>query len=382
MLKIYKKENVFYKLFYIAIAIITFARLTQDSTLFNWNDTFIYILKIVGALLLSVKFIFTKYNKKELIKFILFLILMFITTILTKIEMFLLTGLILVSLKNIDIKKTIKTIFLVSISVVVIQSAVYLFNVIYFPEKIHYLLNSKFQIRHYLYFSHPNIFAGIVFGIIIEWVYLYGIKMKKYFKYIVIIIITIIIYILTLSRTSLFLFIILIIGLLFIDNLKGKNNHIFNFISKYLFIIISIFTLLFLIFYNGNLDIVNKADKLLSGRISLGLYARNKYGIPLIPQYINFDEKIVSNYVSQLFIDNFYMRYILICGFWFLLMIFLAIGKAYKKCNNLEKLFLIIFAIWGVTESVIFDISICIVLLIIADKIINSTNNEGIDSIE
>ncbi len=362
------------RVYCIGILLITFMRLTQDSTLFNWNDYLVIAVKLVAALCFLFTLLVRTYTKKEFIITALLLGFAAICTVVTKIEMILFTTMLLSGLKNVDIKKVVKSIFYVSAVVVTIQVIVYAFNWFFANDTIKILLTSDYQVRHYFYFSHPNIFAGIVFGMILEWIYLYGINIKKRYQCMVITIIAIIMYVFTISRTMLMLFGILLLGILSIGLNKKWINMIISKLASYSFIIISTIIVLFLLFYNGNNKFVDKLDDIFSERISVGLIARDEYGIGLFPQYINFEQRINLRYVHKLTIDNFYMRYSLSYGIMSLVILSIILWKASKKCNTLEQLYLIIFAVWGITEGVIFDTAICIVLLIVSDRLLNSNN--------
>lgn len=373
-IKLYKNKKGFTdNIYYFGILLITLIRLTQDSTLFNLSEYVVTGIKVIAAGCFFVKMVTSKYTKREIIIDGILLIFATICVLITKIEMVLLTLMILIGIKNVDIKKVIKIIFYVSLTVITIHSLSYLYACIFHKETLKILLTKDLEIRHYVYFSHPNMFAGIVFGMILEWIYLYGRNIKKIYKYIIIVIVAIIVYKVTISRTTLMLFGILIVGLLFVDLNRKIINKCIYLISRYIFAIISIIIVVFLMFYktDNNNKYVQKIDEALSGRITLGLYARDKYGNSLIPQYIDFKEKINSKYAQKLVIDNFYMRYFLSYGILSLVIISIVVWKASKRSNTFEQLYLIIFAIWGITEGVIFDIAICIILLIIADKLLN-----------
>lgn len=364
------------RVYCIGILLITFMRLTQDSTLFNWNDYLVTSIKLVAALCFLYTLIVRSYTKKELVITALLLGFATICTLITKIEMVLFTTMALNGLKNVNIKKVIKIIFYVSVVVVAIQVVTYAFNWFFANDTIKILLTSDYQVRHYFYFSHPNIFAGIVFGMVLEWIYLYGKNIKNRYQCIVITIVAVVMYTFTISRTMLMLFGILLLGIVAIGLDKKWINVVISNLARYSFIVISTIIVLFLIFYRGNNEFVDKLDDIFSERISVGLIAREEYGIGLFPQYIDFEQRIDLRYVHKLTIDNFYMRYSLSYGITSLIILSIILLKASKKCNTLEQLYLIIFAVWGITEGVIFDIAICIVLLIVSDRLLNSDNRK------
>lgn len=374
------KKSLSKYIYYLGIILITFIRLTQDSSLCNWNEKFIFVIKLIAAGCFGLKILMQKYTKKEGIISILLIAFGIICVAITKIQMVLLTIILLIGMKDVDLRKVIKIIFYESIVIVSIHAITYSCNWLYNKDSIKVLLTKDLNKRHYIYFSHPNIFAGIVFGITLEWIYLYGMKIRKIYKYPVILIIAIIIYKTTISRTTLLLFGLLAIGLLAVDLNKKIINIVIQKFASYAFIVISIITVLFFYFYNSDSqnNFINKIDELLSGRITLGLIARDTYGIGAFPQFVDFDQKVDLVYAKKLVVDNFYMRYSISYGYVSLMILSILIWNASKKSNSLEQLYLIIFAAWGITEGVIFDISICIVLLIVADKLLNKGQDEKI----
>lgn len=374
MQKNIKLSQVF---FFVGMILIIFIRITQDSELFNFNDTVVNIIKVMAGICIVIKLTMQKYSKKSFLISIALVILGLITLLTTKTFYPLMTILILLGMKDISLKKVFDIIIYESIIILLIQGSVFLLNLCFNPETIDYINTGDRMYRYDFYFGHPNTLACILLGICMNVIYKNydNTKFSIVKQLILIIVMTIITYILTKSRTILILYLCFLAGLIIVS--KCKSNIIEKCtlqISKYIFPVLSIIIILFLQFYPILGEGVNVLDNIMSRRLTLGILAKEEYGMTIMPQYVDYQQTVQwqNKYIAKLVLDNAYMVLAINYGIIYIIIISIAFYIASKKCNNIERLYIILFTISGVTEFFGFNIAMCGILYIVVDKLLNN----------
>lgn len=363
--------------FFISMILIIFIRITQDSELFNFNDTIVNIIKIIAGICIVIKLFMQKYSKKSFIISIALTILGGITLLMTKTFYPLMTILILIGMKDISIKKIFDIIIYETIIITLVHGSVFLINLCFNPETIDYINTGDRMYRYDSYFGHPNTLACILLGICMNVIYRnYDNNKFTIVKQLgFIMIMTMITYILTKSRTILILYLCFFVGLIIVNKCKANIIQKGTLqISKYIFPILSIIILLFLQFYPMLGDGVNILDNIMSRRLTLGILAKEEYGMTIIPQYVEYQQKVQweNKYTSKLILDNAYMVLAINYGIIYMVIVSIVFYSASEKCNNIERLYIILFSISCVTESFGFNIAMCGVLYIVVDKLLNN----------
>ena len=112
-------------------------------------------------------------------------------------------------------------------------------------------------------------------------------------------------------------------------------------------------------------------DEITSRRSTIGIIAKEKYGINFFSkeidesQYVRWNEK----YETPLILDSFYMHCLISYGVIYIIIISYAIFKTSKNSNMIDKMYIIIFSILGITEMTCYDVVLCITLLLFSDVI-------------
>ena len=300
-----KKSEFIYLL---AILILDFISLADVSRIINIDGNIRSIIYLFTIVLFIFKIFQSKYEKKKfLFMLIIGLIALFISYKLWDF-MFLTDFLVIISIVDVDINKAIKIDIFIKSLFLIIHSLFYFHDFLFAYSKIepYFVLTKAFGIRHSLYFSHPNTAAAVVVWLAIDWIYVA--KKKKIAIIIGSLLVAFYSYF-TISRTALIVYILFLI-ILFLLN-KKRWKKIFNFLEKYLFIIMAEINVI-MISISGlmNNHFVIALDKVLSRRLYYTNLALNTYGFHILPN--NISDTIMKN---SIIVDNFYTRAFISYGF-------------------------------------------------------------------
>lgn len=369
-----KLKKLYFYSYYVAVSLFVICINMEFNNLLHTMPHFVFftLKSIIAILLLFKLFIDLIYFKKDKIKFILILfilIYLFFTIYVTKLLSFLNIILLLMCFKNINLKKVLKIILYLNLIFM-------LFNIIYtlfifFNFNTIPILDdaSGRRTRYLINYIHPNSVGAFFSSIVLITYYLFYLNMNKCKKKLIVydivtILFSLLIFYLTDSRTM----ILVIFTFLFLFNLVFfyKKSNILNFSSKYLFIFITSFMILFL-YFNKNIDYSYYVffDKLLSGRLSYAIHFSNITGIHFFPFYTSLIEN------NQLVVDSFYSIYLITYGFLWLIIFYAVMLKSIKKLYSIEKVYLIIFSLIGIVEKWNINIALCCAPLIIVNALFN-----------
>ncbi|MDD3392079.1 MAG: hypothetical protein PHE54_00805 [Bacilli bacterium] len=224
-------------------------------------------------------------------------------------------------------------------------------------------------IRYSLGYIHPNFVFLYFFFICISGYYAFD--NQKLFVLITLPF-AILFYNFSLSRTGIACYYILIF-LIFIY--KNNNYHLLNKISKYLFYILTILTIIFVMLYNQNIFV--QLDFLLSGRLANWSYfiKNGLLSSPIGKIHFSSTTYTIDNFFLVLFYDYGYVGYVI-----YSILNFISIKK-----NEADKKFLICmvsFLIYGLCDSNTIVTSINFLLPLQLIIIFNKNNKSGDDLIE
>ena len=357
-----KKKLLLEYIYYIAIFLVCVKYYTVRLTFFSFNDNFIVILFF---LLFGIKILFQRSTLKEYILIFLGMFLSFILCYITGDNSIFYLALAICASKNVNLIKTIKIIFIMNAVILSILTIMYLFNMSF--GEVPAMVFSNGQIRHTFYFNHPNTFAGTVLWTILAYTYL-AYKKMTYKSYIFLISIILFVYIFTDSRTFLIMGILSMI-LLIVSKSKKIDKYI-SAVSKSIFWICSaLMILLALIYLNfSDNEFVRKLDTLTSRRLYFSAESISKYGIQLFPTSIDLTEefKTETGSMSELHLDSIYSRAFIKEGVLFLIIFGFLLTQTAKCVTKKEQMYLILFAIMGLTERYMLYPSVAFILLFIS----------------
>lgn len=263
---------------------------------------------------------------------------------------------IVTSLQDEDIKSIVKFVFKISSVLLLVHIILYFFLYAYNNAIVHFNFRNKLnviEVRHTFLFSHSNIFSAILCWWYLSYLYIRG--NEKLLKRIIILLgVSLLIILFSKTRTAL---IIIYSTLLIIPIYKKKGKTALKKIVKHSIELLSIIFISFIFLY-PNSRIIQSFDSILEARIKLGYVAKEKFGIKLLGQNIEYNET-----------DDYYLRYGLsntgitldstiykillsdgiIC---FVLFMFYVFSRCKKIDDDNEKnCFILSFALFSVVES-------------------------------
>lgn len=274
------------------------------------TDKIYTVMYVVSLIFATVKIFNSKYKKKQFINIVILILIGLVNFIFNGETTILFTALLLFTIKDVNLKKIFKTIFLARFISYVFMIILPIFGITQMNVfKFYRASIGQFVNRYAFGFSHPNLAHSSFLLIIILIGYLFynKINMRHLF---LIEIINYILYTFTYSRTGFFLLTFYVTVLFLAKKSKRISGFICNNLNRFLFCFI-IVSFLLAIGYN-KIEFINKIDILLTGRISYMQTVFYNYRIPLISS---------NRYIGVLF-DNGYFDLIYNGGFlafiWFM----------------------------------------------------------------
>lgn len=211
-------------------------------------------------------------------------------------------------------------------------------------------------------FSHPNVVAAMLFNFMILWIWLSYDDLKRS-TYVKLIIFSFLVYFMTGSRT------ILIVGLFticLVSVSKSGKKWIcegMSFAAGYIVPVLTLFFLYTTINYQSGGPILKLIDTLMTGRLKLGAYAYEHYGLTLLGQAVGkgtqFGYDALWNMSKFTTFDNLYTKLMINNGYIWLILISISFWSLSKHKNNILNCMLIVWAIYGITEGHGLNVYLC-----------------------
>lgn len=221
-------------------------------------------------------------------------------------------------------------------------------------------------IRYDFGFVHPNMFSMYVFNLILMWVWLYYDQIKK--EHIVMIMIVMgMVSLFTKTRTSFLDAMFLCFLLLFLKQETKDREKGLTFCVKGIVPFLTVIILWLCITYPMGCKINQLADRVLNSRIRLGGYAYDHYGITVFGQNLS-DVEAVWDPVWQITgdtFDNIYTALAMNYGVIWIILISLFFYKLARQNNKKINICLLMWAMYGVTETHGLNGFLCFPILLI-----------------
>lgn len=356
------KKNA--NLYYIALIITIFCSLSGWSNIININTKVYYALTAVSFML----FLFNMFNQKYTLKKLVIIIVLGLISLYTSYKLntllFMINFMAMISIENTDIKKIVKIDLIIKLFYILLHMTLYFINYSIYSLGIvdAVKFTENIGIRNSMFFTGPNAMAGLVFWLVIDYLYLNQNK-KIYFKSLICIIPILLCYLFTKSRTFIIVY-ILYLTLLTFKKIFKKSDKLINIIFKYipdiLFITMLLIVSNYSLFINKFNMVITQINTLLSSRLTYSVRAYNYYGFNLLTNTssINLEQKFI--------IDNFYIRSVVSYGVIIFLIISIITKMVAKKATSFEKIIIIIMYIYLFCELFAFDCGKTIGMLLLA----------------
>lgn len=220
------------------------------------------------------------------------------------------------------------------------------------------------EMRYGFGFSHPNVFSCVLTNLFAMYLWLYFDTVRPGNLF-VICLIELFAYICTTSRTGLVvtLFLVMLVALC-------RNQKPQRFISITASCVIPVMTVVFYLlckgYVSGNL-VARFVDKILSKRVLLGAYSLEHFGVSLFGQNISGTKVVWDEFwrLNSITFDNIY-TFLLVTQFIWLLVIMVLFYLIAKKGDKKQSIFILCWALYGVSEVHVINPVLFFVILIIS----------------
>lgn len=372
------RKMSFQHLLYILMAgLYLFFRIFSSTYLIKFVNDLSHFESIINyTCCLGLFFVFIRENKIKTKKLVISIIIFLVTLLASHYstdKSIIITCLFIIAYPSeMEIKKLAKALFKISFITTLLTVICMIFKII--PD---YISIQHGMERHSLGFVAPNAIANIITLSVMLWYY-YNDSKKTFKSGIIVFLFIAIVYYFTNSRLAFAIGVISIIANIYIDNKKSdKIDKKIYFLSKHIVGICSIICLIITIFFSTHKEkaIYSTIDNISTGRLSWMINYYNRYGIGLWGNKIASVSKItaVTTGGHWFNLDNSYILFSIKYGLLFLLVFVLLynmLGKSIRKNNNLKAaVYVILIAIFGMTESILFTPGFNFSLMFIAEMI-------------
>ncbi len=352
-------------LFFISYMLFVFSLFNRDVSNMSVFYSFSIVAKYVSLIIMIIGMFYSKYSKKELILFIILLLLDLVILVNSKVLIFIIISLFAIVSTNINDENILKLAYY-TLLIYTIFTLVLLIIGVYDDEITNRWVGGN--ARHTLGFYHSN-----VLPLIYSYLVGYGLACEIYKKrhYFLLVILNFVIYYLCGSRNVFFTTLLLITGKWLADSLlkKEKLKKVFNsvlfFLVKYIVLILTTISLVIPLLVE-HIKLLNILDYILSYRFTAIAKIIQIEGIHLITSITN--EAYFSN---EIVIDNGYA--FLAIRYGIIILLFLSgivylIAKRYRD-NTFALILIIVVSCVNFIDNDIIDYS-CLPYLIIGEKCI------------
>ncbi len=303
---------------------------------------------VLASMMIKIVFFDVRlYSKKRLTIIIISFLIMLVSAIYSDTRNLLWVFIVAIAAYRTDFKRVLKYVLACELFVVCLIMLLCLLQII--PDRFYGRSGSDI-IRHSLGFRYATYLGLFLFSISCGWFYLRWRKAKWYefFAFVVLVLLT---YILTDTRFESFC-VLIVVGYFGLRRLypELRFERIMAFLSKYIAIFAALFSLIMVVFYNGDNPVLSKLNSISSNRLSLMNSVVMENGLPLFGepiQWVSISDVYSGEANTSSFnaVDNVYVRLtvnngILVLGL-FLTAQYL-LGKKAVKDKNLELQFILV----------------------------------------
>lgn len=340
-------------LFFVGIIFLLLKSWISVSELFRSLQILDNILMFSAYIFFLISIIIKKPRNKEIKIDIILITIGILTYICSKYTAILTLFFVLISMKDIEVKKVVKLILCVNLFLLMIHILLYSVFMIFDNANLKLLVRTnidKVVMRYSFFFIHPNVFAMYIFWSLAMFYYLYYEKISN-LTYIITIGIALFVYFFPNSRTC-----AIEILLLLITTIISKRKFEYKWL-KYTFVIIILFCTISIFFIDN--PIIMKIDDMLNTRISIGNIIYKNYGITLFGVDIRSGTPVTfinGRYISSLtIIDSVYysvlLNYGLVSYIIFIYLLYKAIDITKYEIDNRNKVMLFVYIIYAISET-------------------------------
>ena len=338
--------------FKIGIILLVIKTMTASSLIIGYNETVDTMLSVVAALSFVISILQKRFPPKILMIYLL-IVLMALYTVLRLHSLFVfLVVITCLALRRENIHETIRIMLFYGSVWFILHTAAAIW-MSFWGEPLHSVIDG--QTRYHFGYSHPNTFAMVLTNLTVMWVWVNYDRINVR-SIVGILVVHLISYSLTTCRTALFAWLATAL-LLAIFYRREKRRKLLTAIAAVGVPLIALAIYGLMRMYLAGHPIAYVIDELLSGRIKLGAYALEYYGLSFWGQDLT-DIIVVwdSDWrLSGHTFDNVYSY--LMCSYgivWLLVLVFLFYRLALIG-DEKTNIMIILWMLYGISEVQILD---------------------------
>ena len=349
-LAIINNSSLKIELYSLCVILLTLKVLFDGTLIFNLPNIIDTLFLSVICILLGVNYFLKKYKIKQFYKIIIISIFVLYSSFKTNYYVILIAWLIIIGLKESNLKKNIYLIFKTQVIFVLLNCFIsIILYLIGFSNDLFITVRRGEEFFNFG-FNHVNTFSIIVSNIIFIWIWLNYNKLKK-IHLSLLLLIFIILFLITDTRTSFFIQLITLF-LVYLSKANMFEGGI-RYIAKILFPLLGVGMLVLSHLYYSDNIIAMFFNKILTGRIHFSSYALHNFGFTLFGEERFFNLVTWDPFwkLNGFTFDNLYAQLFFHLGvFWFGLISY-CIYKVVNKIDYISVIMLISWCLYGVTET-------------------------------
>lgn len=342
--KTQKKQNILQ----IGIFVMCLKTAFRQSAIIPYTSEMDNVLTIVAVVCLCEAILHKKYTIKMLTLYCAITLISLFSVVQTKNYGFLITIIVCLAIRGVNIDKILASIFKYQIFFLVLHTSMAIVLSGFRDVKMTMVISG---VKRYCFgFTHPNFFSIYLFNLLILWTWLNYEKLR--FKHIInIMLIAVVSLYFTKTRTS-FITTIIFCVLILISKSKYLYKKMLIVIAKYIIPICAISTIGCVKLYMLGNKIVVFINELLSNRIKLGAYGYLKFGYSFWGQDIKTYDIVWDSQwrLNSFTFDNLYIFLSINQGIIWIVILSAMFYLLARKQNLKISVFIIIWAIYGIAE--------------------------------
>ena len=334
-------------------------------------DNFVIVVGL-GSFIIAI--LQQNYSASTLLKYALVTIISLCSTLASGQSVIIITVITIMAIRQLDFSTVISKIRIWSTWFLCIHS-IYFAGLYFTGNTQLFTVDGQGRVRAAFGFGHANSFSIYIFNIILMWIWekYDDLSWKDVFT---VAVLETILFRLTDSKTSYFcviLFLLLLILILYRKLPLGWVNRF----AECIFPMLSLLCLVsYRLLLKGNL-LIRAIDKLLTGRITLGAYALQNFGLTFMGKKINFGSITWTpewklNYFT---LDCTYTSLWVNIGWLWIIVLFVCFFLLAKKREVKVSVFIIMWALYAISEVHGLDAYLCFPILMISTLLNNRNEN-------
>ena len=334
-------------------------------------DNFVIVVGL-GSFIIAI--LQQNYSASTLLKYALVTIISLCSTLASGQSVIIITVITIMAIRQLDFSTVISKIRIWSTWFLCIHS-IYFAGLYFTGNTQLFTVDGQGRVRAAFGFGHANSFSIYIFNIILMWIWekYDDLSWKDVFT---VAVLETILFRLTDSKTSYFcviLFLLLLILILYRKLPLGWVNRF----AECIFPMLSLLCLVsYRLLLKGNL-LIRAIDKLLTGRITLGAYALQNFGLTFMGKKINFGSITWTpewklNYFT---LDCTYTSLWVNIGWLWIIVLFDCFILLAKKREVKVSVFIIMWALYAISEVHGLDAYLCFPILMISTLLNNRNEN-------